>query len=219
MRHIVCILSYAKHSCEGILPAQVTLSPSQENRYIEYRRFCNLSVPETWEELAADIPDGSVRAKLRSLYGHPANIDLWVGGVAEKRLPDALMGPTFACIIGDQFRRLRDGDRFWYENDGIFTKLQLQQIKKASLARLLCDNGDNIDRVQPNVFFYPGNSTKFYGKCENIPELNLNMWMNCCDSSCTTLPPPGKIFKSKSGYSTLTLHALHPISWNNPLNK
>ncbi|KAE9418760.1 hypothetical protein Angca_003374 [Angiostrongylus cantonensis] len=152
--------------------------------YTEYRWFCNLSVPATWDDLATDIPDATVRSKLKGLYGDPRNIDLWVGGIVEQRLPDALMGPTFACIIGDQFRRLRDGDRFWYENEGVFTKLQLQQIKKVSLARLFCDNGDNIDRVQPNVFFYPGNSTKHYGKCENIPEVNLNMWMNCCDSSC-----------------------------------
>uniref|UniRef100_A0A158PK24 Ig-like domain-containing protein n=1 Tax=Angiostrongylus costaricensis TaxID=334426 RepID=A0A158PK24_ANGCS len=152
--------------------------------YTEYRRFCNLSVPATWDELGTDIPDATVRSKLKGLYGDPRNIDLWVGGIVEQRLPDALMGPTFACIIGDQFRRLRDGDRFWYENEGVFTKLQLQQIKKVSLARLFCDNGDNIDRVQRNVFFYPGNSTKHYGKCENIPEVNLNMWMNCCDSSC-----------------------------------
>ncbi|XGW04994.1 hypothetical protein V3C99_015853 [Haemonchus contortus] len=157
--------------------------------YTEYRRFCNLSVPQTWDDLAADVPDASVRAKMRSLYGDPANVDLWVGGIAEQRLPDALMGPTFACIIGDQFRRLRDGDRFWYENDGIFTKLQLQQIKKASLARIFCDNGDSIDRVQRNVFFYPGNSTKQYGRCENIPEINLNMWMNCCDTSCSLSSP------------------------------
>lgn len=160
--------------------------------YTEYRRFCNLSVPETWDELAADIPDGSVRARLRGLYGHPANVDLWVGGIAEQRLPDALMGPTFACIIGDQFRRLRDGDRFWYENEGVFTKLQLQQIKKASLARLFCDNGDSIDKVQRNVFFYPGNSTKQYISCENIPEINLNTWMNCCDSSCSTSAPQSR---------------------------
>ncbi|KHJ83753.1 animal hem peroxidase, partial [Oesophagostomum dentatum] len=25
--------------------------------YVEYRRFCNLSVPETWEDLATEIPD------------------------------------------------------------------------------------------------------------------------------------------------------------------
>uniref|UniRef100_A0A1I7XLG1 Chorion peroxidase n=1 Tax=Heterorhabditis bacteriophora TaxID=37862 RepID=A0A1I7XLG1_HETBA len=81
--------------------------------YLEYRRFCNLSVPETWDDMAVDVPDIKVRNKLKALYGHPENIDLWVGGVVETRLPDALMGPTFACIIGDQFRRLRDGDRFW----------------------------------------------------------------------------------------------------------
>ncbi|KJH50314.1 immunoglobulin I-set domain protein [Dictyocaulus viviparus] len=116
--------------------------------YVEYRRFCNFSIPTTWDDLAADIPDNTVRSKLKALYGDP-------------------------------------GELVQYENEGVFTKLQLQQIKKVSLARILCDNGDNIDRVQRNVFFYPGNSTKLYGKCDNIPGIDLNMWMNCCDSSCT----------------------------------
>ena len=39
--------------------------------YVEYRRFCNLSVPYSWDEMAAIVPDAGVRSKLKGLYGHP----------------------------------------------------------------------------------------------------------------------------------------------------
>ena len=53
-----------------------------------------------------------MRRKLAAAYGHVDNIDLWVGGVAEDfEWDDARVGPTFRCILIDQFRRLRDGDR------------------------------------------------------------------------------------------------------------
>uniref|UniRef100_A0AC34QEH4 Peroxidasin n=1 Tax=Panagrolaimus sp. JU765 TaxID=591449 RepID=A0AC34QEH4_9BILA len=95
------------------------------------------------------------------------------------------MGPVFSCIIGEQFRRLRDGDRFWYENPGVFTPLQLQQLRKTTVARVLCNNGDDIDRVQDNVFLYPGTNIKAYKMCSELPEVSLKMWMSCCDQSCS----------------------------------
>lgn len=38
-----------------------------------------------------------------------------------------------------------------YEKDGVFTAEQLKEIKKVTLARLLCDNGDRIDRIQVEI--------------------------------------------------------------------
>ena len=48
--------------------------------------------------------------------------------------------------------------RFWYENGeeanpgGSLTLAQLQEIRKSSLSRTICDNLDDIDVLQPYVF-------------------------------------------------------------------
>ncbi len=37
-----------------------------------------------------------------------------MGAIAEDTVPGGVIGPTFACIVGEQFRRLKYGDRFFY---------------------------------------------------------------------------------------------------------
>ncbi|CAD6189512.1 unnamed protein product [Caenorhabditis auriculariae] len=155
--------------------------------YTEYRKYCRLSVPKTWDDMRGYIPDDKIRMKMKALYGDPANIDLWVGGIVEEKLPNALFGPVFACIIGEQFKRLRDGDRFWHENTGVFTASQLAEIRKVNLPRLLCDNGDDIDRVQKDIFAYPGTNILAYERCSAHVEMSLDPWRNCCDTICPTM--------------------------------
>ena len=65
------------------------------------------------------------RTKLRNVYGDVNKIDLWVGALMEDPVIRGLVGPTVACIVGPQFRRTRDGDR--YSKITIFLKINYKQ--------------------------------------------------------------------------------------------
>lgn len=98
--------------------------------------------------------------KLASVYQSPDDIDLWIGGLIEAARGDGLVGPTFGDIIADQFSKFRQGDRYFYEhspdiNPGAFTPDQLKEIKKTSVARLVCDNSDGIQTQSPKAFVRP----------------------------------------------------------------
>ncbi|KPP65730.1 peroxidasin-like, partial [Scleropages formosus] len=152
--------------------------------YNDYRVFCNLTSAQDFEDLKNEIKNPSVRDKLRRLYGTPLNVDLFPALMAEDLVPGSRLGPTLMCLLVTQFRRVRDGDRFWYENPGVFSPAQLTQIKQASLARVLCDNGDNITRVQPDVFAM-ADFPHGYGSCDDVPKIDLRMWQDCCED-CRT---------------------------------
>ncbi|EDM03232.1 rCG62054 [Rattus norvegicus] len=119
--------------------------------YHDYRVYCNLSAAYTFEDLKNEIKSPVIREKLQRLYGSTLNIDLFPALMVEDLVPGSRLGPTLMCLLSTQFRRLRDGDRLWYENPGVFSPAQLTQLKQTSLARILCDNSDNITRVQHDV--------------------------------------------------------------------
>jgi peroxidase len=51
---------------------------------------------------------------MKSVYESVYDIDLFIGGVTEYPMPDAVLGPTFANIFAYQFSNLRLSDRFFY---------------------------------------------------------------------------------------------------------
>ncbi|KAM9208871.1 myeloperoxidase [Dugong dugon] len=143
--------------------------------YNAWRRFCGLPQPNTVGELGTVMKNLTLAQKLMDLYGTPNNIDIWMGGVAEPLQPDGRVGPLLACLIGTQFRKLRDGDRFWWENNGVFSTQQRQALAKISLPRIICDN-TGITTVSKNNIFMSNTFPQDFVSCSTLPVLNLASW-------------------------------------------
>jgi hypothetical protein len=92
-----------------------------------------------------------IQAKLESLYGNVDNIDLWVGALAEDHVPGASVGPLIRAGLIDQFRRLRDGDSFFFER--AFSGTALFNLEHTTLADIIARNTP-INNLQNNVFFF-----------------------------------------------------------------
>lgn len=94
-----------------------------------------------------------LQQKLEEVYGTTADIDLWTGGLCEDHGRESMVGETFQIMLSHQFRRLRDGDRFWYQNylDGSLQSL----IEKQTLATIIRRNTDISREIQDNVFLVP----------------------------------------------------------------
>jgi hypothetical protein len=92
-----------------------------------------------------------VQAKLQQLYGNVNNIDAWVGALAEDQVARGSTGPLIRAVLMDQFTRLRDGDRFWFERT--FSGPALQGLERTTLADVIRRN-TNLTNLQQNVFFF-----------------------------------------------------------------
>ncbi|ELW61586.1 Eosinophil peroxidase [Tupaia chinensis] len=142
--------------------------------YNAWRRFCGLSQPRNLAQLSQVLKNRDLARKFLNLYGTPDNIDIWIGAIAEPLLPGARVGPLLACLFENQFRRARDGDRFWWQKRGVFTKRQRRALRQVSLSRIVCDNS-GITTVSRDIFkanIYPQD----FVHCSSLPRLNLSAW-------------------------------------------
>ena len=85
------------------------------------------------------------------LYGTMDNVDLWIAGLLEDLVPGARVGPTFQCLLLEQFSRTRHGDRFWFENLDTMDAAKQDAIRNLDLGHVVC-KGSGLDRVPPDVF-------------------------------------------------------------------
>lgn len=144
--------------------------------YTQYRTLCGLPAVSSFQQLSDVMPEETIE-KLAKLYENSGDIDLVIGLMAESPVPGSLLGPTAICIIKEQLWRTKAGDRYFYSHQdeaGKFTKRQLAEIKRSSLARLLCDNTP-FDRIQKDAF-QPVSESNPIVPCEEIKKVNLEAW-------------------------------------------
>jgi Ca2+-binding RTX toxin-like protein len=97
--------------------------------------------------------DQDTAAALAQAYSGDINtVDLWTGGLAEDHVAGAMVGQTFETIIAGQFEALRDGDRFWYENQG-FDQKTLALIESTTLSDIIVRN-TNTEHMQDDAFVF-----------------------------------------------------------------
>ncbi|NWT44045.1 DUOX2 oxidase, partial [Chroicocephalus maculipennis] len=139
--------------------------------YNQARERFGLKPLQNWSDLAPHL-DQQVLEKVAALYANTtARLELLPGGMLEAD------GSLFSAIILDQFVRLRDGDRFWFENtkNGLFTAEEIGEIRNTTFRDVLAAvTYANSTDLQPRVFVWSQGDP-----CPQPQQLTAQQLANC----------------------------------------
>jgi len=115
--------------------------------YNDVRAGLGLARAEGFADVSSD-PE--LQARLAAAYGNVDAIDAWVGGLAEDPLPGAMVGQLVGTVVREQFRVLRDGDRFWYA--GTLDARQRDEVERTRLSDVIRRNTGIGGELAGDVF-------------------------------------------------------------------
>ncbi|GMT20614.1 hypothetical protein PFISCL1PPCAC_11911, partial [Pristionchus fissidentatus] len=114
--------------------------------------------PRTWATINPEMyrTNKELFHNLSALYGDDiSRLDAYVGGMLET---DGLgPGELFSSIITNQFKRIRDSDRFWFENrlNGIFSDEEIAELRNTTLRDIITQTTDiGETHLQEDIFFW-----------------------------------------------------------------
>ena len=96
--------------------------------------------------------DNALAQAFASVYDSVADVDLWIGGLAEAHAGSGLVGETIGAILIDQFTRTRDGDRFYYELERDHLLTLDPDFQSSSRLSDIIRRNTSINNIQDNVF-------------------------------------------------------------------
>ena len=122
--------------------------------YAHYREVLGLGAVNSFDDLLDSFTPEQL-AKFKEEYKNVKDIDCFPAAISENPMKGSVLGSVNTHIILKQMGKFRSGDRFWYERDDhltAFTLKQLDEIRKVTMARVMCDNLDGATRIQRWVF-------------------------------------------------------------------
>ncbi|XP_050407076.1 dual oxidase 2 [Patella vulgata] len=133
-------LFYSRHDA-----ATLTIMKGRDYGLPDYNtalQSMGLEPIKTWEEINPTLNQSFIDDIKMLHNGHLDRIDIYTGGMLETTSDGP--GPLFRLILLDQFLRLRDGDRFWFENkdNGIFTDDEIDEIYNITLNDIIIHTTD-----------------------------------------------------------------------------
>jgi len=112
-------------------------------RYNDCRRTFGLS---TCQNFACINSDPRIVNLLQQAYGNASNaidnLDPYIGGLLEPKLSGSNLGALFTASILEQLVRIRNADRFWFENAGVFSINDLKVVRSTKLSDIIKRNTD-----------------------------------------------------------------------------
>ena len=79
--------------------------------YNTLREAWGLPKAKTFEEIFDDEEDCMF---IEAAFNSVDNFDTYIGVLGEHKLKGSMFGELGAAIGGEQFKKMRDGDRLWY---------------------------------------------------------------------------------------------------------
>lgn len=173
--------------------------------YTEVRKALDLPPVRTFEEINPTLnqTNPQLLQDIAELYARDmSKLELFPGGLLE--FLDG-PGPVFSAIILDQFERIRNGDRFWFENklNGLFTDEEIQAIQNVTFHDVLIavTSAEGAD-IQKNVFFWRDGDP-----CPQPTQLAASML-----HPCTNATKLNYFDGSKAGFGiSITILFLFPV--------
>nr|XP_039267420.1 dual oxidase 1-like isoform X1 [Styela clava] len=143
--------------------------------YNNVRRSLGLSEIRSFSQFTG-VPD-LVLASITEVYRNNTNLlEVYVGGILESAANNNGADSLFGRIIIEQMVRLRNSDRYWFENveEGYFSRNNISEIRNTTFRDvIIATTSIEADELQRDIFFTRGNP------CPAITVVSSNFTRPC----------------------------------------